>query len=90
MPDPIPVTVLGRLAVDKRFQALGLGTDILRHSFIQTLSASAIIGCRALVVHCLNEKAKAFYVKAEFLPFGESQMTVFLPIEKIRKLFLDN
>ncbi len=48
MPDPIPVMVLGRLAVDKEYQACGLGRALLRDAILRTTQAAAIGGVRAI------------------------------------------
>ena len=61
MPDPIPVVVLGRLAVDKNRQGQGLGSDLLADAIKRTLQAADFIGIRALVVHALSGSAKRFY-----------------------------
>lgn len=68
MPDPVPVMVLGRLAVDSRFQGHGLGHDLLRDAVLRTLAAADIAGIRALVVHALSDRAGAFYRGAGFAP----------------------
>lgn len=63
MPDPIPVMVLGRLAVHKDWQAQGIGKGLIKDAVLRTLEASGIIGIRAIVVHALNERAKSYYIK---------------------------
>jgi GNAT superfamily N-acetyltransferase len=68
MPDPIPVMVLGRLAVDRAFQGLGLGQDLLRDAIFRTLAAADLVGIRAMVVHALNDRAASFYARAGFAP----------------------
>ncbi len=66
MPDPIPVMVLGRLAIDKNWQGKGIGSDLLRDAVVRTLQAAEIVGIRALLVHALHQKAGQFYEKAGF------------------------
>jgi GNAT superfamily N-acetyltransferase len=61
MPDPIPMAVLGRLAVDQTWQGRGLGSALLRDAVERTQAASAILGIRGLLVHALSDEAKAFY-----------------------------
>lgn len=61
MPDPIPVLVLARLAVDHRAQGIKLGAGLLKDAVARAGSVAQNAGVRALVVHALNEKAKAFY-----------------------------
>ena len=68
MPDPVPVMVLGRLAVNVSHQGRGLGMALLRDAILRTLQAADIAGCRALLVHALHEKAAAFYASAGFQP----------------------
>jgi GNAT superfamily N-acetyltransferase len=86
-PDPIPVIVLGRLAVDSRFKERGLSRDLMRHAMRQTLAASGIIGARALIVHPLDEAATAFYSRLGFLPLTHEPAALFLPIETIAAAF---
>ena len=61
MPDPIPVMVLARLAVDRRAQGIQLGGALLRDAVDRTLAIAQNAGVRALLVHALHERAKAFY-----------------------------
>lgn len=61
MPDPIPMAILGRLAVDRTWQGRGLGVALLQDAVERTRAASAILGIRGLLVHALSEQAKAFY-----------------------------
>jgi GNAT superfamily N-acetyltransferase len=58
---PIPVVLLARLAVDLSVAGRGLGAWLLRDAMLRTLAASETIGSRALVVHALDEDARAFY-----------------------------
>lgn len=66
MPDPIPVMVLGRLAIDRRSQGLGLGADLLRDAVLRTTRLAQEVGIRALLVHALHEPARAFYLHHGF------------------------
>ena len=68
MPDPIPVMVLGRLAVHRNWQRKGLGRDLLSDAIKRTLQAAGIAGIRAFVVHALSEEAKGFYERFGFQP----------------------
>lgn len=86
-PDPIPVIVLRRLAVDRGFQGCGLGQDLVRHAMRQCLAAAGHIGARALVVHALNERVVAFYAGLGFRPLGKAPATLFLPLETIAAAF---
>ncbi len=61
MPNPIPVLVLGRLAVDNQSQGQGLGVSLLRDAVLRGKAAAEHIGARALLVHALSDDAKRFY-----------------------------
>jgi len=62
MPDPVPVAVLGRLAVDKAYQGKGLGRALFRDAALRVLSAADSIGIRGMLVHAISDEAKAFYL----------------------------
>lgn len=61
MPDPIPMAILGRLAVDQTRQDRGLGAALLRDAVERTHAASSILGIRGLLVHALSDTANTFY-----------------------------
>ena len=62
MPDPVPVAVLGRLAIDKTQQGKGLGRALFRDAALRVLGAADSIGIRGMLVHAISDDAKAFYV----------------------------
>lgn len=66
MPDPIPVIVLGRLAIDLTHQGQKLGAALLKDAVLRAKSISQQVGVKALLVHALNDKAKAFYLNYGF------------------------
>ena len=66
MPDPVPVMVLGRLAVDRSYHGKGLGADLLQDAILRTLRLAQEIGIRALVVHALHDQARRFYLHHGF------------------------
>jgi GNAT superfamily N-acetyltransferase len=68
MPEPIPVMVLARLAVDRRAQGMKLGASLLRDALLRTQAVAESAGIRALVVHALHEPARDFYVHHGFQP----------------------
>jgi GNAT superfamily N-acetyltransferase len=61
MPDPIPVMVLARLAVDARVQGLKLGAALLQDALQRCVLVSQNTGVRAMLVHALNDRARQFY-----------------------------
>lgn len=66
MPSPIPIILIGRLAVDTRYAGQGLGASLLQHAVLKGIEASRIVGARAFVVDALNENAESFYRRFGF------------------------
>ncbi len=62
MPDPIPVAVLGRLAIARSRQGQGLGRALFRSASLRVIAAAGVIGIRGLLVHAISDEAKTFYV----------------------------
>lgn len=87
-PDAIPVSVIGRLAVDRSHSGKGLGADILSDALRRIAIASQSIGIGAVLVHAKDDAAKRFYLRcAEFMEYPEDSRTLFLPIETVIAAF---
>ena len=82
---PVPVILLARLAVDKKEQGKGLGGGLLRDALTRGISASEIIGGRAILVHAKDEQAKAFYERFGFEPSPVDPFHLFLLMKDIKK-----
>jgi GNAT superfamily N-acetyltransferase len=78
MPDPVPVMVLGRLAVDHSAQGHKLGAALLQDAVKRALAVSNNAGVRALLVHALHERAKQFYEHYGFQPSPTHHLTLML------------
>jgi GNAT superfamily N-acetyltransferase len=78
MPDPLPVIVLGRLAVDSAWAGRGIGNGLLKDAALRSLQAAEVIGARALLCHAIDAEAKAFYLKHGFSESPLDPMTVLL------------
>jgi len=76
MPDPVPVLVLGRLAVDRHAQGLHLGAALLQDAVKRAMAVAADAGVRALLVHALGERAKLFYQRYGFQASTVHPMTL--------------
>lgn len=83
LPNPVPVMVLGRLAVDKRHQGQGLGKGLLREANQRTLTVAREAGVRALIVHPLDDEAVNFYAKFGFQQFPAGTRTMMMMVETI-------
>ncbi len=87
-PDAIPVSVIGRLAVDRDYRGQGLGADILSDALRRIAIASQSIGIGAVLVHAQDEAARRFYLRcAEFIEYPEDSRSMFLPIETVIAAF---
>jgi predicted N-acetyltransferase YhbS len=78
MPDPIPVAVLGRLAVHTDWAGKGIGQGLLKDAVQRTLQTAQQMGIRVLLCHAIDEAAKAFYVKHGFIESSVDPMAVML------------
>ena len=86
MPDPIPVAVLGRLAIDRSQQGRGLGRALFRDCALRVVHAADAIGIRGILVHAISEQAKAFYLALGFDPSPSEPMTLMVTLADIREL----
>ncbi|MBL0229132.1 GNAT family N-acetyltransferase [Thermomonas sp.] len=80
MPNPVPVLVLARLAVDRGMQGQHLGAALLQDAVKRAVSVSQNAGVRALLVHALDESAKAFYLYYGFAESPMHPLTLMLPL----------
>lgn len=85
MPDPVPVMVLGRLAVDRAHQDRGLGAGLLRDAILRVLQAAEVAGIRAILVHAMSEDVKRFYERQGFVASPIDPMTLMITIADARK-----
>jgi len=82
-PDPIPVIILARLAVDTRYMGHAIGAGLLKDALSRSLQASGLVGARAVLVHAISPEAVSFYARFGFAEFPSGSQTLFLPIESI-------
>lgn len=85
MPDPIPVMVLGRLAVDVDWQGKQMGTGMLKDAIQRTIIVAEQAGIRALLVHALTDKAKNFYQHWGFRESLTNDMTLMITLDEAKK-----
>lgn len=84
MPDPIPVMLLARLAVDTSLQGQGIGHALLRDAMLRTEQAAHIAGIRAILVHALHERARCFHARCGFTASPINELTLMLPLSAVR------
>jgi len=80
---PVPVILLGRLAVDQKARGQGLGKTLLRDALLRSLSMSEQLGLFAVEVLAIDAEAKEFYAKYGFVPLADNDLHMFLPIKTI-------
>lgn len=85
MPDPIPVMIIGRLAVDTTYQGRGLGYGLLRDALLRTLQVARQAGIRAVLLHAMTSEAKKFYLRAGFHESPLDPMTMMIAIADVEK-----
>lgn len=89
MPDPLPVLLLGRLAVARRYHNQGLGSALLRDAMIRTVNVSRDAGVFAILVHALSDQAKLFYLSRGFVESPLQPMTLFMTLETVRSILAE-
>ena len=81
---PVPVMVLGRLAVAMGQQGKGLGAGLLKDALLRTLQAADIAGIRAFVVHAKDDDARAFYERYDFTASLTDPYHLFILLKDVR------
>ena len=88
MPEPIPVILLGQLAVDLDYQGRGLGGDLIVDAGRRALAAADLIGARAIIVQALDDEAGNFYERFGFRWFSDREpLMLLLRISELRAAF---
>ena len=84
MPNPIPVAVLARLAVERGRQGQGVGRALFRDAARRVAQAADVIGIRGIVVHAISEEAREFYLALGFEPSPSEPMTLMVTLSDVR------
>ena len=85
MPDPVPVMIIGRLAVDREFHGHGLGQGLLRDAVLRTLQAADIAGIRAILVHAISSDAQRFYERHGFVRSPIDPMMLMITLAELAR-----
>ncbi len=84
MPEPIPVIVLGRLAVDRAWHGQGVGRALLRDAARRAVQVSEVLGVRALMVQAMNDGARQFYAACGFVPSPVDAMLLMVVMQDLK------
>ncbi len=83
---PIPVMILARLAVDRRWQNLGVGKGLLKDALKRTAQAADLAGIRALLVHAKTADVRLWYEQFNFEPSSIDSLSLFLLLKDLKKI----
>lgn len=86
LPARVPLLLVGRLAVDARWQGRGLGSALLADALRRCLAASEIAGIRGVVAHDIDDAAVAFYARHGFIASPLGDRVMLMPVETVRSL----
>jgi GNAT superfamily N-acetyltransferase len=89
MPDPIPVMIIGRMAVDRAWQGRGIGRAMLQDAIKRTLQAASLAGIRAILVHAKSDAAKSFYEACGFRGSPVEPLTLMITVAEAARALLD-
>jgi GNAT superfamily N-acetyltransferase len=81
MPDPVPMAVLGRLAIDRNWQGKRIGAALLQDAVFRTGQAAYIVGIRGLLVHAISDEARAFNEHYGFAASPSNPTTLVLSLK---------
>ena len=80
MPDPVPMAVIGRLAIDRSMQGRGLGVALLQDAVLRVRQAASIMGIRGVLAHAISDDARAFYEHHGFIASATNPFTMILSV----------
>lgn len=89
MPKPLPIILVGRLAIDEKYHNKGLGSALLRDAMIRALNVAGNTGVFAILVHAISENAKKFYLSRGFVESPIQPMTLFMTMETVRSIMIE-
>jgi GNAT superfamily N-acetyltransferase len=89
MPDPIPILLLGRLAIDRRYHNQGLGSALLRDAMLRAVAVAGNAGIVAILLHAITDQAKQFYLSRGFVPSPLQPMTLMMTLETVRSILAE-
>lgn len=86
-PTPLPIVILGRLAIDRTFQGKGIGRALVRDAGLRVLQAADTIGIRGMIAHAISDEAKTFYKQVGFSPSPLDPMLLMITLNDLKVSF---
>ncbi|MGQ0464418.1 MAG: GNAT family N-acetyltransferase [Sporichthyaceae bacterium] len=86
-PASIPALLIGRLATDRSYAGMGVGSAMVHHVLLTAVDINQRVACRAVVVHALDPTAFDWWQRFGFLPFGEDDLALYLLTDDILATF---
>jgi GNAT superfamily N-acetyltransferase len=83
-PNPVPGLLIGRLAVDSKYQGQGIGSALLRDAVMRALAVGRTVGVRVLFAHAIDDNARAFYRHFDFDESPVDPLLVMLMLKDVR------
>jgi predicted N-acetyltransferase YhbS len=80
MPDPVPVLLLGRIAVDVSLRGQGIGGALVRDAGARVLQAADVVGIRGILVHAISDEDRRFYEAVGFEQSPLDPMTLMMTL----------
>lgn len=89
MPNQLPILLLGRLAIDKKYQGQGIGNSLLRDAMLRAIHVSQDAGIFAILIHALSDNAKKWYLSRGFVESPLQPMTLMMTLETIKSILTE-
>lgn len=90
MPNPLPILLLGRLAIHKNYHNKGLGSALLRDAMLRAVSVAHDAWISAILVHALSDEAKKFYLSRGFIESPIQSMTLMMTLATVRSILSES
>ncbi|NIW24669.1 MAG: GNAT family N-acetyltransferase, partial [Gammaproteobacteria bacterium] len=82
-PEPVPMALIGRFAIDDRYQKRGIGKALMKDAILRIAQASEQIGIKGVLLHAIDDDAKAFYARCGFRPSGVEDNLLMATLKEI-------
>jgi GNAT superfamily N-acetyltransferase len=85
MPDPVPMILIARLAIDQNWQGKGLGAALLKDALLRIVQTSDQVGVKGVLVDAINERARSFYERWGFRQSPSLPLRLMITLAELRR-----